>query len=59
MWSHVVKGLKKENELETANSDKSWNGWEIANSRKTIQFGRIESLEVQANKKLAEDAPTS
>ena len=28
-WSDVVKGLKKDEELEIANSDKSWNESEV------------------------------
>ena len=30
-WSNVVEGLKKEDELEVANSHKSWNGSETTN----------------------------
>ena len=44
-WSNVVKGLKKEDELETANSDKRGNGLKTTDS--VEQFDSEESNQLK------------
>ena len=56
IWFDVVKGLKTENELETANSDKRGNELEIACSVRMFD-SETESTEGRAEEREAEEAP--
>ena len=40
-WSDVVKGLKVEDELETANSDKCWNKSEATDSKEEFDLEEL------------------
>ena len=49
-WSNVVKGLNKEDKLETADSDKSGNGSETANSVKQFDSEEPNNLKAKRTK---------
>mgnify|MGYP000586063982 CR=1 FL=1 len=49
-WSDVVKGLNKDDELETANLDKSRNGSEITDSFKQIDSNKLNQLKAKRMK---------
>ena len=56
-WSNVVKGLKKIEELETTNSDKSGNGSETTDSAE--QFDSDKPNRSKAKRSVRQPMPTS
>ena len=47
MWSDVVKGLKIEDELETTNSDKSWNKSESPDLEEVLDSEELDQLKAK------------